>query len=369
MNFEFSHEQIALQQDIRRQLSGTCTIERVMRVVDGDQQERRSIWRELAELGYPSIAMPDYAGGYGLGYLELCLLAQELGRHVAPIPMLSSIYLSAEVLLAHGSREQREKYLPLLASGERVATLAWNEVGGKVSAGCIATQWTGGQLTGQKLPVADADMADLYLVLASNEGKAAYYLVDDADRQVECDPLTVFDEAWPHAQLQFSATPAEPLEQGGDDVTQVFYRAAVMAAFEQIGGAQACLQSAIDYAEERQAFGRQIASFQAIKHKLADVYAATELALSHAYYAAWALQNDDDSLRRAAAGARIAATRCYELASAEMIQVFGGMGYTWESHCHLYYKRSRMLALTLEAEPVWQRRLVSALQAQTEEAA
>lgn len=366
MNFEFSREQMTLQEEIRRQVSGACPIERVMKVMDGDSGERLVIWRELAELGYQAIAMPEEAGGYGLGYLELCLLAQELGRHVVPIPMLSSIYLAAETLLLHGSRAQREKHLPLIASGERVATLAWSEAGGQVSRGQIATVYSDGKLNGEKLPVADADIANIFVVLASRDGLPGYYLVDGADDTLATEPLAVIDEAWPHASVQLRNTAAEPLAEGTADVSAVFYRAAVLVAFEQIGGAQACLQSAIEYAHERKAFGRSIASFQAIKHKLADIYAATELALSHAYYAAWALQHTDVSLHRAAAGARIAATRAYELASAEMIQVFGGMGYTWESHCHLYYKRSRMLALALDSEPTWQKRLVEELRAEAE---
>jgi acyl-CoA dehydrogenase len=369
MNFEFSQDQILLQEEIRRQISGACPLERVMKVMDGDTTERLKIWREFAELGYQATAMPEDLGGYGLGYLELCLLAQELGRHVVPVPMISSIYLASEALLLHGSEAQKDKYLPLIASGERVASLAWSEPGRRVANGNIATRFADGMLTGEKLPVADADIADLFVVLAQSEGQSRFCLVDGSDSTLVAQPLAVIDEAWPHARLQMSGTPAELLPVNEVDVDEVFYRAAVLVAFEQIGGAQACLRSAIDYAQERVVFGRSVASFQAIKHKLADVYAATELALSHAYYASWALQQNDKSLRRAAAGARIAATRAYELASAELIQVHGGMGYTWESHCHLFYKRSRMLALALDSEPTWQRRLVEQLCMQEEKAA
>ncbi|MEI9987895.1 MAG: acyl-CoA dehydrogenase family protein [Aliidongia sp.] len=137
-------------------------------------------------------------------------------------------------------------------------------------------------------------------------------------------------------------------------------------AFEQIGGAQACLDMARDYALERYAFGRPIGSFQAIKHKLADVYIATELARSNAYYGAWALATEAAELPLAAAAARVAATEAFHLASKENIQTHGGMGFTWETDCHLYYRRSKHLALTLGSAPWWQDRVIAELEARNE---
>ena len=369
MNFEFSDEQKLLQEEIRRQLSKVCPIERAMRVVDGDSRERFKIWREFGELGYTATAMPESYGGYGLGYLELCLLAQELGRQVVPSPMLSSIYLASEALLLHGSDVQKEQYLPQIAAGQRVATVAWSEPDRQAANGHVKTRFSECELSGEKQPVADGDLADLFVVLARHKGEEVYCLVDGTPDRLAIEGLAVIDEAWPHAKIRFDKAPAQLLPVYNTDTTEIFYRAAVLAAFEQVGGAQACLAAAIDYARERMAFGRSVASYQAIKHKLADIYAATELALSHAYYAAWALESNDFRLRRAAAGARIAATRAYEMASAESIQVHGGMGYTWESPCHLHYKRSRMLALALDSEPVWQRRLVEQIVSQRGEAA
>ncbi len=176
--------------------------------------------------------------------------------------------------------------------------------------------------------------------------------------------LETIDPSRDAARLVFDGAAAErlPGAAGWSAVTHLLDRAAVLFAFEQVGGAQACLEMARDYALQRRAFGRQIGSFQAIKHKLAECYIAIELARSNAYYGAYALQSGAADLTEAAAAARVAATQAFNLASAENIQVHGGMGFTWDADCHLFYRRARHLALVIGAAPFWKDRLVRALE-------
>ncbi len=200
-------------------------------------------------------------------------------------------------------------------------------------------------------------------------GRPGLFLVDLTGPGVARETVATIDPSRDHAKLVFTDALAERLGEDGDGwelTRRLLDRAAVLIAFEQIGGAQACLDMARDYALERYAFGRPIGSFQAIKHKLADVYIATELARSNAYYGAWALATEAAELPLAAAAARVAATEAFHLASKENIQTHGGMGFTWETDCHLYYRRSKHLALTLGSAPWWQDRVIAELEARNE---
>jgi alkylation response protein AidB-like acyl-CoA dehydrogenase len=180
--------------------------------------------------------------------------------------------------------------------------------------------------------------------------------------------METVDPSRSHSRLRFDGTPAGVLGNIGDGwslTERLLDRAAVLFAFEQVGGAQQCLEMAVEYAKKRFAFGRPIGSFQAIKHKLADVFIATELARSHAYYGAWALSTDAPDLPVAAAAARVAASRAFYLASSENIQIHGGMGFTWELDCHLYYRRAKLINLALGSERHWKHKLVSRLENRT----
>ena len=219
-----------------------------------------------------------------------------------------------------------------------------------------------GRLDADKWPVVDGGIADLAVVVARGEDDAiGLYLVDLAGAGVTRETLQTVDPTRDQARLRLSGAPAERLGSGPVGwaaVQSLLDRAAVLVAFEQVGGAQACLEMATAYAKERIAFGRPIGSFQAIKHKLADVYVATELARSNAYYGAWALQAGAPELPLAAAAARVSATEAFHLASKENIQTHGGMGFTWELDCHLFYRRAKMLALALGSARHWKERLV-----------
>ena len=217
-----------------------------------------------------------------------------------------------------------------------------------------------GCLSGTKTPVPDGAFADLAIVVARDGQGCMLHLVDLADARVRRSTVPTLDRSRPQARLDFDGVPAQPLPgaTGWEAVRRLLDRAAVMMAFEQIGGAQAALEMARDYALQRYAFGRPIASFQAIKHKLADVYVAIELGRSHAYYGAWALDRDAPELPVAAAAARVAAIDAAWQASKENIQTHGGMGYTWAMDCHLYYRRAKHQSLVLGGAREWKRRLV-----------
>jgi acyl-CoA dehydrogenase len=365
MNFDFSDELKQLRDQARKFLAEHCPPAAARRVLEGDRPYDRGLWLRLAEMGWLGAAVPEEFGGAGLGHEGLCVLAEELGRALAPVPVASSIYLVTETILAAGSATQKAAYLPGLVAGERIGTLALAEGIGNPDPARIETTVSAGKISGIKLPVADGGIADLALVLAREGGQPALFLVDLAGPGVARATVATIDPSRDHARITFTEAPAERLGAAGEGwaiLRRALDRAAILVAFEQIGGAQACLEMARDYALERYAFGRPIGSFQAIKHKLADVYIATELARSNAYYGAWALAGDAAELPVAAAAARVAATEAFHLASMENIQTHGGMGFTWEGDCHLYYRRAKHLALTLGSTPWWQDRLIAELE-------
>jgi acyl-CoA dehydrogenase len=365
MDFDFSEEQKQLRDHARRFLETNSSRSTVRVVLDAAATHDPQLWRRLADLGYMGTAIPESYGGLGLGYLELCVIAEELGRSLAPVPFSSSIYLAAECLLKAGSEAQKQAWLPKLASGESIGAFALSEQVGAVSASRMDCYVSNGHLTGTKLPVVDGMIADICIVAARNEGGLVdLYLVELSGIGVNRVPVATIDPTRGHARLTFDKAPATPIGktgQGWPQIEEMLNRAAVLFAFEQIGGADRALEMARDYALERRAFGRQIGSFQALKHMLADMYVAATLARSNAYFAAWALSTDAAELPQAAAAARISATQAFQLCSRNNIQVHGGMGFTWDSDCHLYYRRSNLLAINLGSILSWEDRLIDRL--------
>ena len=276
MNFDYTDDQKALKEEARRFLTAASplTVARAVLENPGDGYDT-ALWGRIVEQGWCGATIPESYGGLGLGYVELCALAEELGRAVAPVPFASSIYFFAEALMLVGSEQQKSELLPLVASGE---------------------------------------------------------LLGEASKGLET-------------------------------LHRIQERGAILLAFEQLGGADRCLEMARDYALERYAFGRPIGSYQAIKHKLADVFVKNEVARANAYYGAWALSTDAPELPVAAAAARVAGSAAYWMAAKEMIQTYGGIGVTWEADCHFFYRRARHLGLVIGAPRDWKRRLADSLEA------
>jgi alkylation response protein AidB-like acyl-CoA dehydrogenase len=366
MNFDFSDDQKQLRDTARKFLAEKCPPKAVRAVIDGKAPYDRDLWKGLAELGFLGVAIPEEYGGTGAGHLELCVIAEEMGRALAPVPFSSTVYLAAEALLVAGSEVQKKKWLPLIASGEAIGTLALFEGKGNPSPQAIKLAASNGSLNGTKKPVADGTIAN-FAIVAARTGSAgrdtdiSLFLVDMKAGGVEAKALSNIDPSHGQAEVTFKNCKAEPLGAAGEGwsiISQVLDRAAVLLAFEQVGGADRALEMGRDYALDRIAFGRPIGSFQAIKHMLADMYVSATLARSNCYYGAWALSTNAGELPEAAAAARISATQAFQHCAKNNIQVHGGMGFTWEFDCHLYYRRANATALSLGSMSYWEDALI-----------
>jgi alkylation response protein AidB-like acyl-CoA dehydrogenase len=317
-------------------------------------------------MGFLGIAIPEKFGGAGAGHLELCVIAEEMGRALAPVPFSSTVYLAAEALLLAGSEAQKQKWLPKIASGEAIGTLALFEGKGNPSPKTIKLAASGGTLNGVKKPVPDGAIADFAVVAArtgstGRDSDISLFLVDLKGGGVDVKELTNIDPTRGQAELTFANAKAEALGTTGEGwsiLSQVLDRAAVLIAFEQVGGADRALEMGRDYALDRIAFGRPIGSFQAVKHMLADMYVSATLARSNCYYGAWALSTNASELPEAAAAARISATQAFQHCAKNNIQVHGGMGFTWEFDCHMYYRRANAVALGLGSLSYWEDALI-----------
>ena len=365
MNFEFSSDQRLLRDIARKFLEGQESIKKAREVMEGDHSYDETLWKSVIEMGWTATTIPEEFDGLGLGYLELCVIAEELGRSLAPTPFSSSIYLATEAILNHGTKEQKQNYLPKLAAGEIVGTLAHTETTTAPTQENLACELKKDQLNGSKIVVPDGDIANFAVVSAKDGNKVVLCLVDLAAKGVEIKRENTLDPSRSHASIVFKNAKVEVLdskEDGWTALQEVLDRAAVLFAFEQLGGAEACMNMAKEYAMGRFAFGRPIASFQAIKHKIADMYIAVELARSNCYFGAWALSTNAPELSTAAATARVSASQAFNECSKEIIQTHGGMGFTWEFDCHLYYRRCRQLAANIGSQAIWKNKLISSLE-------
>ena len=361
MNFDFSDDQKLLKEQVRKFLTDKCPMRTVRRVLDGNETHAEEVWKGLVELGVPGVGIPEEYGGLGLTPLELCVVAEEIGRSAAPVPFDSSVVLATEALKLAGSEAQKKKWLPLLATGQAIGTLAVAEGPQAPKPRTISTTYGNGYLNGRKVPVADGEAATFAVVMAKN----SLVLVDLAQATVTRRRVETIDPARKHAELTFNGASAELLGGEGEGwrlLERLHDAAAVYFAFAQVGGAEAAMWMARDYALQRFAFGRLIGSYQAIKHKLADCYVKLELARSNAYYGAMMLTEDGADLPLAAAAARIAATEAYDFAARENIQTHGGIGFTWEADTQFHYRRSRVMALSIGGPMAWKDKLVTRLE-------
>jgi acyl-CoA dehydrogenase len=364
MDFDFSDDQKQLRETVRRYLTDKSPLTVARRILEGPETHASEVWSGLAEMGALGIAVPEQYGGMGLGPLDLCVIAEEVGRACAPVPFQSSVCLATNAILMFGSEAQKAHWLPQLVAGKAIGTVTTSETrGGKLNQ--PQTQLSGDKLSGTKRPVLDGEAAQFVIVLAGGASGASLALVEMAGAGVKRSRLETLDPTRKEAEIVFDGAKAEVLGVRGQGLAQLeklHQAAAILASFEQIGGAEAALYMARDFALERHAFGRQIGSYQAIKHKLADAYIKIEIARSNAYYGAMMLASGGADLPLAAAAARVAATEAYEYASKENIQTHGGIGFTYAADPHLHYRRSRLHTLTLGGPTLWRGRLVSALE-------
>ncbi|MEO9970916.1 MAG: acyl-CoA dehydrogenase family protein [Hyphomonadaceae bacterium] len=366
MNFDFSEDQKFLGNEARKFLEAECSTAHVREVLDDEAVSHHAgLWSKVVEMGWLGAAIPEADGGLGLGMLELCVLAEEMGRALAPVPFASTAYFFTEALKLAGSTDVSASILPQIMGGEVVGCYGASEGPGAVNPAALTTNFDGTSVSGTKIPVTDGDVATHAIVLAKEGSGASLVLVALRQAGVKITPVKTLEPTRSHAEIVFDGAEATRIGKAGEGEalhTALMDRVAVLLAFEQLGGATRCLEMANQYAKERYAFGKPIGGNQAIKHKLADMYVKNEVARSNCYYGAWALSTDAAELPEAAAAARLAASEAYWFASKENIQTHGGMGFTWEVDCHLYYRRAKLLAVQAGGPPIWKEKLVRALE-------
>ncbi|MHA7838795.1 MAG: acyl-CoA dehydrogenase family protein [bacterium] len=365
MNFDFSEDQKLLQQTARDYLAVHAPLATCREVLESDQPHAASLWKGAAEMGWQGAVIPEEHGGAGFGHLELAMIAYEVGRALAPIPFGPSVYVATEALLRFGSETQQQAWLPRLARGDAIGTFAFAEKTGQNAAEGVEAEVREGALTGMKSPVLDGQSAHLAVVAARENGEIGLYAVDLEGTGVRREALESFDPSRPQARLYFDGAAAEKLARtDASSAAALLDRAAVLMAFEQVGAAERAFEITREFILGRYAFGKPIAAFQAIKHRMADLWCEIELARSNAYYAAWALENEDPELAAAACLARISASQAFEHTTVEMIELHGGVGYTWEYDCHLFYRRAKLLSAALGTPKYWKSLLIDRLAAE-----
>ncbi|UUC95163.1 acyl-CoA dehydrogenase [Comamonas sp. C11] len=372
MNFDFSDDQNALRNEIRKFLTreSPLTQARALLEGEGESHHAQDVWSGMAQLGVSSLMLPEDCGGIGLGAMEMCVVAEEVGRQLSPVPLASTMYLAVQAVLLstqEQSAQRRQWLLPV--SGGSIGCLAAPTDGQDPPS--ALPLFDGRTLKGECPLVADGMAAQWGVALARNATGADVLLAFRCDGSVQRKKLRTLDPSKPYALLRFDGTAAEQLgaaSSAAQVLERVRNRAAVMLAFEQLGAADSALEMACRYARERKAFGRPIGSYQGIKHKLANLYTNNQLARAHCYYGAWALTADmaladgAPELPGAAAAARVSSTQALSDAAQENLHTHGGMGYTWELDCHLFYRRARQQAVELGSIHAWREQVATELQ-------
>jgi alkylation response protein AidB-like acyl-CoA dehydrogenase len=358
MTFSFSSEQDELRASVRKFLAQRSSSEAVRAQIDGTAGYDEDVWRQMADqMGLAGLAIPEEYDGSGFGPVELGIVLEETGRTLLCSPYFATVALAGQVLTAAGDQAAKRRWLPAIAAGELTATLAVAEASGSWELASTTTRATpegdGWLLDGTKMFVVDGHSADLVLVIARTpQGLGLFAVAADAANLTKS-RLDALDLTRRLARLEFAGTPAVLASPPGD-ATEVLHRVLdlvyVAASVEQVGGAQRCLDMAVEYAKLRVQFGRPIGSFQAIKHKCADMLIEVESARSAAYYAIGvAADGPADELPSAAALAKAYCSEAYTRTAKENIQVHGGIGFTWEHDAHLYLRRAKSSELLFGA--------------------
>ena len=365
MNLDFSDDQKFLQNEAKKFLEKEDSVKKSREILESSESFDNDLWQKIIALGWTGIRIPEEYGGLGLGHLELCVIAEELGRHLAPVPYSSSVYLFTEAIIKYGNENLKKEILPKLVSGEVVGTIAVAEDFLAPTIDNIKTKVSDELISGTKIAVPDCSAATHAIIVCKSSKGVDLRLINLACEENLIQLSDNIDGSRGHFSIEMEETPSSLIGDEGNGwllYESIISQAAVLFSFEQIGGSQASLDMAVNYANERYAFGKPIGSYQGIKHKLADMYVALTLAKSNSYYAAWALSSESSDLPVAAATARVSATKAYELCSKENIQTHGGNGFTWVYDCHLFYKRSKLLSLNLGSLANWKEKLVSNLE-------
>ncbi len=365
MNFAFTEEQEQLRQFVRSFLEDKSSEAAVREQMETDDGYDAAVWSQMAEqLGLQSLIIPEEYGGQGFSFVELGVVLEEMGRALLCAPFLSGVLATAAIMHS-GDEAAMAAHLPGIASGETIATLAFTEESGKWDESGITMEATqsgdGYTLSGVKSFVIDGNTADLIVVAAKTGAGVSLFAVDGDAAGLTRDALSTMDQTRKQAKLTFDNTPATLIGTDGagwETMSTVLDLGAIALAAEQVGGAQFVLEMAVQYAKDRVQFGRPIGSFQAIKHKCADMLLEVESAKSAAYYGLWCAAELNDELPSVASLAKSYCSEAYFHAAAENIQIHGGIGFTWEHPAHLYFKRAKSSELMF-GDPAYHRELLA----------
>jgi len=365
MNFAFTEEQEQLRQFVRSFLEDKSSEAAVREQMDTDAGYDGAVWSQMAEqLGLQSLIIPEAHGGQGFSFVELGVVLEEMGRALLCAPFFSGV-LATTAIMNSGDDAAQAAHLPGIASGETIATLAFTEESGRWDEAGITMEASasgdGHTLSGVKSFVIDGHTANLIIVAARTGAGVSLFAVDGDASGLGREALSTMDQTRKQAKLTFDNTPATLIgtDGGGWDVmSTVLDLGAVALAAEQVGGAQFVLEMAVQYAKDRVQFGRPIGSFQAIKHKCADMLLEVESAKSAAYYGLWCAAEMNDELPSVASLAKSYCSEAYFHAAAENIQIHGGIGFTWEHPAHLYFKRAKSSELMF-GDPSYHRELLA----------
>jgi len=375
MDFAFSDEQDEFRAMLRRFLEERWPTSEVRKLAETPAGFDRGVWKQMAEeLGLQGLAIAEEHGGQGFGFLETGIALEEMGRQLAGGPFLASAVVAANAIAAAASAAQQAEWLPALASGDTIATLGVLETSGRfgldgIEATC-ARGAKGWRVSGRKVAVLDAQNADLLLVAAREPGSRGEAGVSLLALRADAPGLAVkptdgLDLTRKIADVELADAPATLVGEAGGAapaLARALDLAAIGIAAECVGGAARCLEAAVGYAKSRIQFARPIGSFQAIKHKAAEVMLELESARSAAYWSWWVAAQPAATPRELAEAASVAKATCNEAlsrAAAENVQIHGGVGFTWEFDCHLFYRRARAAEL-LFGDPIWHRARIAA---------
>jgi alkylation response protein AidB-like acyl-CoA dehydrogenase len=376
MDFGFSEQQDLLRASARQFLERECPPDVVRRLSDAPQGYSADLWQKMVELGWMGLVLPEAYGGSGLGFVDLTIVMEEMGRVLLPAPFFSSVALGALTLLETGSDEQRQQMLPRLARGEAKVCVALLEADGRYDPRGISMRASirgnRATLTGTKLFVADADVSDYVICVARTrrgrdpESGLSLFVLDMTSPGIACTPLIGMDQTRRFSEVSFARVSVS-LESmlGGRDAAwpslqRALDKATVALCAEMVGGAEKAMEMCVEYGKTRVQFGRQIGGFQAVKHKIADMKVWVENAKSVVYYAAWALDSDAPEASRAASMAKAYCSEMYTRVTADGVQVHGGIGFTWDHNMHLYFKRAKSSEVLL-GNATWHRERTAAL--------
>ena len=340
--FTFTDEQQALREAVRKFCAEAFDESSVRRLMEADVRFDRAVWRRLgSELGVLGMSVPESDGGVGGSLVDQAVAVEEFGATLACGPLFGTVYLAIPALVACPPGPARDQLLAELVEGERTAAFAVADRAGEFDPDQVSVTAAGDRLTGTVDRVVDADAADVILVAAAAPDGVGLYAVDAADAQRTA--LVTMDLTRPQARVVLTDSPARLLAGPGEAarvISHALQVGSVLLAVEQVGAAQHLLDLSVDYAKSRLQFGRHIGSFQAIKHKLADMLVDLEHARSAAYHAVWALSDGSDDPALAASIAQATCSAALSRIAADAIQVHGGIGFTWEHQAHLYFKRA-----------------------------